>query len=173
MNIGELNLDIRISDCTACENLVVQDHSYYLTTPERPKLQIQLPGYTSKWMFDFSPEKINIFNSYSFGLSTSSSLTELPDGLYTLVYMICPYDQLFHTVYHVRQCKAQCKWDTFLKQSFDSCYDLSPEVNKLLNRIEYLMKGAEVFARDCEPEKAIELHQKAVELLERLECILE
>ena len=87
--------------------------------------------------------------------------------------MICPYDQLYQTVYYVRQCKAQCQWDTLLKKSFDSCYDLSPDVNMLLNKIEYLLKGAEIFANDCEPDKAIEIHQKAVELLNRLECILE
>jgi len=173
MSIGTLNLDIRVENCTSCNNLVLRDDSYYLETPEHPKIQIQVPGYNTKWTFDFTPETINIFNSYSFGLSTSTSLAEIPDGLYTLVYMICPYDQLFETVYHIRQCKAQCRWDTFLKNSFDSCNELSPEVNKLLNRIEYLMKGAEVFAADCETERALELHQKAVELLDRLECILE
>lgn len=173
MKIGELNLDIKVSNCSSCENLVIEDHSYYLTTPERPSIQIQLPGFNTTWTFDFTPEKTNIFNSYSFGVSPTSCLSELPDGLYTIKYMICPYDQLYQTVYYVRQCKAQCQWDTLLKKSFDSCYDLSPDVNMLLNKIEYLLKGAEIFANDCEPDKAIEIHQKAVELLNRLECILE
>lgn len=174
MNIGKLNLDIQVESCSSCKNLVVRDDSYYLEDPTFPKLQIKLPGSNLKYTFDFNFSKTNIFNSYSLGYSSSNEtdcLVDLPDGLYTLTYMICPYDELFEVVYHIRQCTAWCRWETFLKNSFDSCLDLSPEVEKLLNRIEYLLKGAKAFADDCNPEKAIELHQKAVELLNRLECI--
>lgn len=175
MNIGKLNLDIRVSDCSSCKNIAVADHSFYLETPIFPKLQVALPGSNLKYTFDFIPNQINIFNSYSLGYSSSNQtdeLVDLPDGLYTLTYMICPYDELFETVYYIRQCRAWCNWETFLKASFDSCLDLSPEVEKLLNRIEYLLKGAKSFAESCEPAKAMELHQKAVELLNRLQCIM-
>lgn len=172
MNVGTLKLDIRICECSSCDNLVLEDHSFYLTDqPERPKVQIAIPGYTSGILFDFIPSKSNIFNSYSFGLSNNDCLQELSDGLYTITYMICPYDELFQTIYHIRQCKSWCRWDKLLIKFFDSCLDLPSDSEKMLNKIEYLLKGAEAFAKDCEPDKAIELHQKAVELLTRLECV--
>lgn len=173
MNIGKLNLDVRVCDCSSCKNLVIEDHSYYLTDPEKAQIQITLPGIDNKkFTFEFNHSRTNIFNSYSFGLSKETSLINLPEGLYTITYMICPFDELFETTYYIRQCEAWCKWRSFLRQSFDSCLELSKEVEVLLNRIEFLLKGAEAFAEDCEPEKAVELHQKAIELLDRLECQL-
>lgn len=174
MAIGKLNLDIRIQDCSSCKNLVVQDHSFYLDSQESPRISIKLPGSNKVYSFEFTTGAANIFNSYSLGYSGSNDtdcLIDIPDGLYTITYAICPYDQLYVTIYHIRQCKAWCKWDTFLKNSFDSCLDLSPDAEKLLNRIEYLLKGAKAFAEDCDPERAMELHQKANDLLTRLECI--
>lgn len=175
MVIGQLNLDIVIEDCSSCKNLVVRDDSYYLTTPENPRLQITLPGYSKALTFDFNYSKINIFNSYSLGLSSSMNtdkLIDLPDGLYTLSYMICPYEQLYTTVYHIRQCKAWCEFDKCLQYLFDSCLDLDSKLTKQLEHVEWLLKGAKSFAEDCDSEKALKLHRKALELLESIKCQL-
>jgi hypothetical protein len=172
MSIGTQNIDLRIDTNSSCKNLVVKDHSFYLDEVESPKLQIQLPGRTTWFTFDFTPSEQNIFNSNSFNSAPTEELGLLEDGLYTIKYGFCPYDENTHIYYHIRQCQAWCKWEQFLKQSIDSCLDVSPDAEKILNRIEFLLKGAEIFANDCEPEKAIELHQKAVELLTRLECTI-
>lgn len=172
MSIGVQNIDLRFDSNSSCKNLVVQDHSYYLEAVEEPKIQIQLPGYTSWYTFDFNTSQTNIFNTNSFSSSPSDTLGNLQDGLYTIKYGFCPFETNTHLFYHIRQCQAWCKWESFLKQSIDSCLDVSPEAEKLLNRIEFLLRGAEIFAKDCDPEKALELHQKAVELLNRLECKL-
>lgn len=175
MNIGQLNLDIRVEDCTSCKNLVIRDDSYYLDTPESPRLQITLPGYTSSMSFEFNNSQINIYNSYSLGVSSSAdtdTLIDLPDGLYTLVYMICPYDQLYTTVYHIRQCQAWCDFDTYLKYLFDSCLDLDDKLKTKLEHVEWLLKGATAFADDCDTEKALKLHRKALELLTDIKCQL-
>lgn len=173
MAIGNLNLDLRVCPCSSCKNLVLEDHSYYLDTPESPRVNITTPGSSTPWTFEFTPNKSNIYNSYSFGSSLvadAECLGDLADGLYTIKYMICPYDELNKTIYHVRQCLSWCRWETLLRQFFTNCLDLSRDSQALLNRIEYLLKGAEAFAADCDPDKAMELHQKAVELLTRLEC---
>lgn len=174
-NIGKLNLDIRVQECSSCKNLVVADHSYYLTDPEKPHLQITLPGYSKSVTFDFNASQINIYNSYSLGLSRSSDsdkLLDLPDGLYILVYMICPYEDLFETVYHIRQCKAWCRFDEYLTHIFDSCLDLNSDLTRDLQHVEWLLKGAESFSKQCDPDKAISLHRKALELLDNIKCQL-
>jgi hypothetical protein len=174
MSIGNQHIEIIVDNNSSCKNLAIKDHSYYLNSEEieSPKLQIQLPGHSTWYTFDFNISQINIYNSYSFSLSPTDSLTNLPDGLYSIKYGFCPYDENTHLFYHLRQCQAWCKWEQFLKQSIDSCLDISPDAEKILNRIEFLLKGAEILANDCEPEKALELHQKAVELLTRLECTI-
>jgi hypothetical protein len=173
MSIGTLNLDIRIEECVSCKNLVVRDDSFYVETPEEPILLVTVPGYTTSKVLGFTTESSNIYNSYSFGLSPSTSLVDLPDGLYTMKYAICPHDENIITVYYIRQCIAWCQFDTYLKQSFDSCYDLDDSIKTDLQRIEWLLKGAKAFADGCDPDKAIALHQKAVELLNRIKCRLE
>lgn len=176
MKVGNLKLDIQVCDCSSCYNLVVQDHSYYLTTPEKPRLEIIMPGYETPMVFNFEAEKTNIFNSYSLLLSASAGsadLIELPDGLYQLTYRICPYEELYHTICHIRNCKAWCRWEKLLVTLTTSCYDLDPKMRDSLEKIEWLLKGSEALAKDCQCEKASEAHQKAIELLEDLECLVE
>lgn len=168
-----LNVDIRIDEDSSCKSLVVKDYSSYTADPTEPVLQIQLPGRTTWHTLDFNFSQINIYNSESFNLtSDDDELVTLSDGLYTIKYGFCPYDEFSYTFYHVRQCQAWCRWETLLKQSIDSCLDISRDAERLLNRIEFLLRGATVYAEDCDPETAIELHQKAVELIERLECTI-
>lgn len=174
MPIGKLNIELRVNTNSSCKTLVIADYSTYLETPESPRIQIQLPGASTWHTFAFTASQTNTFNSDSFLDSDEEEeeLTNLADGLYTIKYGFCPYEETSTTFYHVRQCLTWCRWHALLKQSFDSCLDLSKEMESLLNRIEYLMIGAEIYAKDCEPEKAIEFHQKAVELLDHLECII-
>lgn len=175
MTIGDLNLDIRISDCSSSRNLSIKDESFYLETPVSPRVVITMPGTCLTYAFDFVPSRINIYNSYSLGISASNEthcLVDLPDGLYKIQYMICPYDKLITTVYHIRQVCAWNRWEACLTHLFDSCLDISSKIEKELNKIEYLLKGATAFANSCNSEKSIELHQKAMELLKELECIL-
>lgn len=176
MNVGVLNLDIVIEECSSCKNLVVRDDSYYLTTPENPTITISLPGYSTAKVLEFDYSKINIFNSYSLGLSSSAgtnSLIDLPDGIYTIVYAICPYDDFNTKVYHLRACQAWCRFDTYLKSIFDSCLDLDPVISKDLQHVEWLLKGASAFAKDCDIKKAGDLYRKALELLDDIECRLQ
>ncbi len=176
MNIGNLNLAIRVDDNSSCKNLTIIDESYYLDTPERPRLMITLPGYSSALTFDgFNASQINIYNSYSLGLSNSAAtdcLIDIPDGLYQIVYMICPYDELYQPIYHIRQCKAWCDWNTAVMTMFDSCLDFNDDLKNRLERVEWLLKGATAFAQDCDPTKAIALHKKAVELITDIKCQL-
>lgn len=175
MNVGTLNLDITIEECSSCKNLVVRDDSYYLDTPESPTITISLPGYNTAKVLDFDDSKINIFNSYTLGLSKSAAtdkLIDLPDGLYTIVYAICPFDDFNIKVYYLRTCKAWCMYDTYLKQIFDSCLNVDPVLSQKLQHVEWLLKGGVAFAKDCNPDKAILLYKKALELLEDVKCQL-
>lgn len=175
MSIGELNLDLRIEECSSCKNLVVRDDSYYLDDPVNPIVTITIPGYSTAKVIEFDHSKVNIFNSYSLGLSASAntdSLIVLPDGLYKIVYAICPYDEIYKTFYHMRQCQAWCDYDTNLRALIDNCYDLDPVIAKKLQHAEWLLKGASAYAKACETDKAVAVHRKAIELLDEISCQL-
>lgn len=172
MNIGELNLDIQVSTCSSCYNLVLEDHSYYLSTPEKPVIDITPPGFTSPIIFEFNASKTNIFTSYSFGLSPTTEVSQLPDGLYTITYKICPYDELYEKFYHIRTCKIRCAWDKQFLKIFDNCF--SPDEKTLFNlkQVDALIIGAEIAAKACDPDKAVLMLRKANELITKFDCEL-
>ena len=176
MSVGKLNLDITVEECSSCKNLVIRDDSHYLDTPENPTVTISLPGYSTAKVLSFDYSKINIYNSYTLGLSSSAQTTDLidlPDGVYTITYAICPYDELNVKVYHLRACLAWCRFDKAVKALFDSCYNVDQNLSKKLQHIEWLLKGASVFAGDCEVQKAVDMYRLATDLLEEIECQLE
>ena len=170
MSIGTQNIDLRVDYNSSCKNLVIADHSYYLDIVEFPKIQILLPGSDNWFTFDFEQSKYNKFNSFDFNLSPEDSLVCLPDGLYEIKYSICPHDENLYKYYHLRQCQAWSEWKDLLISSFDSCFDICEESEKTLNKIEYLLKGAEAYNENCDNETALLLHQKALKLLKNLKC---
>lgn len=170
MNIGELNLELQVSTCSSCYNLVIEDHSYYLENPEKPQIEIVPPGFTSPFIFEFSAQKTNIFNSYSFGLSTAGSLSELPDGLYTITYRICPHDELYTKLYYSRTCEIRCSWEKKFLSIFSNCYEPTPSVLEKLKEIDALIIASELAAKNCDPSLSIAFLRKANDLLTNLTC---
>jgi len=172
MNIGVLRFDVQVATCSSCYNLVIEDYSYYLDTPEKPQVQITPPGFTTPIIFQFNASKKNIFTSYSFGLSTTTELSLLPDGLYTIVYSICPHGELYEKFYHVRTCRIRCAWDKQFLKIFNNCFEPDEKTLTKLKHIDALIIGSEIAAKDCDPDKAMLMLRKANELLTQFDCEL-
>ncbi len=163
----KLNLNLEILKPSSCNYLLVLDTSTYPFTPTSATLKVYLPGYSNAYTFeDFTVSQVNSYNSYNFDLSVEDELTELPDGLYKFVFDTCPTTETL-TVYHLRACKLRCRLAKLWAKCFLSCHD--DEALLRLDRIEFLIRGAEANAEMCNPTEATNLYTKAYELLQRIE----
>jgi hypothetical protein len=163
--------NIEILSAKDCAYLSILDTSFYPIPVDTANLTVTVPGYDTPFEFEFTLGEVNILNSYSFGFTTSetSDFAPLPDGVYILNLATCP-DTGECTRYHLRTCKINCRLAEQWAQYID-CMTCSENemVLKELDRIEFLLKGAEAHADLCNPAKARELYIKADDLLRRVE----
>jgi len=165
MNV-QLNLEVlKAKDCSY---LTVIDTSVYPITPDTANIFIGVPGYDSAYEFSYLIGETNTYNSYNFGFTTSvtTDFTALPDGVYSLTITTCP-DTGVNSRYHLRTCKIDCRLAVQWAKYVDCCDD--EKILYMLDKIEFLLKGAEAHADLCNPTKATELYKKADDLLRRLE----
>lgn len=91
-------LDFEIIPTGNPKTLVFLDSSDYFREPERPLLEITLPGYSKYFLVNITARRLNTFNSNTIGLTdllNNDQLVTLPDGIYTYKYKICPYDETY------------------------------------------------------------------------------
>lgn len=91
-------LDFEIIPTGNPKTLVFLDSSDYFREPEKPLLEITLPGYSKYFLLNIVARKLNTFNSNTIGLTellNDDCLVDLPDGIYTYKYKICPYDETY------------------------------------------------------------------------------
>lgn len=151
-----------------CSYLSILDTSFFPTPVASADIYVTLPGYGTPFKLNFTLGQVNIFNSYSFGLTTSSTsdFSELPDGVYTINLTTCPDtgDCIRH---HLRTCKIDCRLGAQWAKYIQGCED--EKTLYYLDRVEFLLRGAEANADLCNVAKATELYKKADDLLRRLE----
>jgi hypothetical protein len=163
-----VHLNLEVYKAKDCSFLSVLDTSFYPVPPTSAELNVTVPGYSTPHNFVFVLGEINILNSYTFGFTTSQTqdFTELPDGLYTLILRTCP-DLGENKRYHLRTCKIDCRLAAQWVKYLDCCDD--EKMLYYLDRIDFLLRGAEAQADLCNPKKATELYIKADDLLRRIE----
>lgn len=143
--IQKNNIDFEILDTGNSKTLVFLDSSEYYKEPETPLLEITLPGFTKYFLANINARKINTFNSNTIGMTetfNSHELVDLPDGVWTFVYKICPYDEVFIQKYYLRTV----------------CLD-----NKISEIFEYIRLS------DCDVERDSKLKQDIVDMLLAIE----
>jgi hypothetical protein len=105
LGIRKHNLNFDILDTGNPRTLIFLDSSEYFEEPDRPLLEVTLPGYTKYFLLNVAARKVNTFNSNTIGLTetlNSHNLVNLPDGLWTLKFKVCPYDKVYVQKYHLR-----------------------------------------------------------------------
>jgi hypothetical protein len=162
-----VKLNLEITKAKDCGFISIQDTSYYPIPPESANLQVDVPGYETPYEFEFVLGEINILNAYSFGYVTSEvDAGDLPDGVYNFVLTTCP-DLGTNSRFHLRTCKIDCRLAEQWAKYIDCCDD--EKMLYYLDRVDFLLRGAEAHADLCNPEKATELYRKADDLLRRIE----
>jgi len=160
--------NIEVLPAKDCAYLSILDTSFYPVPVDSATMFITVPGYSTPFQFLFNLGEVNIYNSYSFGFTTSQTgdFVELPDGVYELNLATCP-DTGVCQRFHLRTCKINCRLAYQWAQYVDCCDD--EKMLTYLDRIEFLLKGAEAHADLCNVAKSTELYRKADDLLRRLE----
>lgn len=105
LGIRKHTLSFEILNTGNPKTLVFLDSSDYYEEPERPLLEITLPGYNKYFLVNVVARKVNTFNSNTIGMTetlSSHNLVNLPDGVWTLKFKVCPYDKVYIQKYHLR-----------------------------------------------------------------------
>lgn len=164
-----IKLNLEVYKSKDCGSMAVLDTSYYPVAPDTASITIDVPGYDTPYNFPFVLNEINILNAYSFGLVASdedSAQYQLPDGVYHLTITTCP-DLGLNSRFHLRTCNIDCRLAAQWVKYVDCCDD--EKMLYYLDKIDFLLRGAEAHADLCNPEKATELYRKADDLLRRIE----
>lgn len=159
-------------------SIVLLDQSSYIQTPQLPLLEVTLPGYTGAIQIPYTPNSIITLNSDNLSLTDPCDydyLADLPDGVYQITMMICPYTDLYNKQCYLKATQLENQYNNLLLNLDLHCKCL--EENKLeqeLIHIDILIQSAKAESRICNIQKATQKYQaacKAVEsLLRKLNC---
>ena len=169
-------LDFEILELNNIYNIYFLDSSYYYEIPETPIVKIVVPGYNYVLSVNIIPNKINIFNSSKLGITNvlnNDDFTILPDGLYSITYQICPYDQLYKTKHYIRTDNISCKLD-LIYSKLDLDTNCLEETKKELLNIQLLIDSSKANARINNTKKAqkdFELFCKKINRLYNVLCL--
>lgn len=148
---GKINIDFQIVDTDDPLCLIVADSSYWQLIEGKPAIiEITIPGASDPVTNTFQKNSLNIFNSINLGLTCpncdDASLTELPDGVYTIVVKGSPDS------FQKEKCYLRT---TLLRLELDKIYikanlldrTTSKDLIEKLNMINLLIRAAEANLR--------------------------
>ena len=169
IDIQSYNIDFSVLDDNNPETLIILDKSTYLDIPEKPLLDITLPGYTGYLEVPYTPNKISLYNSDSLGLTTPSEgdcIAQLPDGVYQINMKICPYDQFFTNRCYLKSSQFNISYQILLL-TFDqitTCYN-QQDLKYAIIDLDILIQSAKAEADRCNVERATYKYNAAVSKL--------
>lgn len=164
-------LDFEIIPTGNPETLVFIDSSDYYAEPERPLLEITLPGYKKYFLVNVVARRVNTFNSNTIGFSevlNEGCLVDLPDGIYSFRYKICPYDKIFKDKKFFRTTLIRKRLADLYERLDAADCDHKDKINPSdLVEINALIEGAEAVVSKNE-KKANSFYQLADKLISKL-----
>lgn len=98
IGIDSYIIDFLILESNDPKTIVLLDRSHYLAMPEKPMLEVTLPGFTGHIEVPYKINGITVLDSDTLGLTESCEYgghADLPDGVYQIKMKVCPYDELF------------------------------------------------------------------------------
>lgn len=166
-------LDFEILNTGNSKTLVFLDSSEYNGNPEKPLLEVTLPGHNKYFLLNVVARKLNTFNSNTIGLTetlNSHDIVNLPDGVWRLKFKVCPYDKVYIQKYHLRTVTLEENIQKFFDWLDISDCDIA-ETEKYKNDIVdifILKEAAKANAIKGRIKKASDQYQKANDLITNL-----
>lgn len=162
-------LDFEILDLDNPRNLVFIDGSTYLEKyPEKPILEITLPGFNEYFLVNIAPKTVNVLNANTIGItktfqSSYDCLVDLPDGVWTFTYRVCPYDSVYLTknILISSQLNVKLEYLYMKLEGTDCSLKEDRQLKNKLVDIDIFLKTAKAYAKECNITKASNFYQIA------------
>ena len=168
-------LDFEVVDTGNLKTLVFIDSSQYIENPEKPILEIILPGMNKYILINIAARKVNTFTSNTLNLTPTilndCSLLDLPDGVYVFKYKICPYQYINRVKTYLRVTNILSRLKTVLDTlQFADCNedDIKEEITNIFILIESAKASAELGNTDRASNKYQLADKKVNFLLDKL-----
>lgn len=154
------------------KEIILLDQSKYLDNPEKPILQVILPGFIKPVEIEYLPNSIIVLNSDSVKLTDECDydyLADLPDGVYQIRMAVCPYDELNYKLCYLKSTILTGRLQNLLL-TYDNCncFDIKDFQQSFLN-ISILIDSAKAEALSCNIDKASKKYQTALNELNYIE----
>lgn len=168
LGLHEHNLDFEILETGNSKTLVFVDSSTYMEEPERPLLEVIMPGYTKYFLVNVNARNVNTFNSSTLGFNEvlkKECLVDLPDGVWQFKYKICPYKYVYIVKKSMRVTLLLNKLKSlYNKIDLSECAGKNDDLLKIgLVDIHILIEGAKAVV-----EKNSKMAEKYYRLADRL-----
>lgn len=164
-------LDFEILETGNTKTLVFMDSSQYMKPPDRPLLEVFLPGFNKYLLTNVVPSQLNTFNANTLGLSQTLNvnfLQDLPDGVWEFKYKICPYDLIYIVKKHMRITmltnKLRALYNDINLDGCDCPDQTSAYINKQLTQINVLIRGSQLVVNK-DSKKASKYYKLADKLI--------
>lgn len=165
-------IDFEVLKTNSCKSLKVLDMSNWsIAESDGAYISILTPGNTKPINHVFQKNQINSYNVVSLNLSDIvdySSLTPLPDGIYTISLMRCLDDPNEVTKYWLQDCQIRCQVARKLISVDLICTPCRKELLKEIQDIILFLDAAQAQTDSCNVSKAMEYYRYASTLLERI-----
>lgn len=172
LGIKRTILDFEILETGNPQTLVFVDSSQYIEPPDRPLLEVFLPGYDKYLLTNVAANQVNTFNSNTLGLANAlfiNHLTVLPDGIWKFRFKICPYNYIFIDKSYMRTTLLELKLDQAYNQiDLLKCMDKTTAyILDELTKVEILIKGAKA-AVNKDEKKSYSYYQLANRIVDEI-----
>lgn len=165
-------IDFAVLENNNPKTIVLLDQSSYLTPAQKPLLQVTLPGFTGSVQVPYAPNTIITLNSDSLSLTEPCDYdytAELPDGVYEIIMMVCPYNELFNKQCYLKTTQLDVQYRNLLLNLDINCKCLDEK--KLKEQIidaDILIQSAKAECSICNIEKSMQKYRTAVKLIESI-----
>lgn len=181
-SVTQHQLALEIPEQSCCDRIRIYDASVYASgiAVDCETLEIKIPGYSNTVTFAYTDATDpldqgfdNIYTTVDLGLQAagSSTLSCLPDGLWTFQYSVSPNDQVNVKYYHLRTCNALTEYYKELcKIQLAECEPTAEMKQHLadLRYIKMLYDAAKAKVEYCHaPDQGVAMLQYANKLMKK------
>lgn len=172
LGIDTYIIDFAVLESNDPKSITILDKSVYLDVPEKPLLDIILPGFTGVISVPYLQGTIITINSDNLHLTEAceyGELASLPDGVYQITMKVCPYDELFTKKCWLKTSALQAMFQNVLLGLDDTCFlSEDKKVRETIMDIEILLLSAKAEVNICNVQKATLKYQTALKKIQSL-----
>lgn len=172
IDIQTYKLDLIFLKNNDPKSIAILDQSTYLSDPQLPLLQVIPPGFTGALQVPYAPNTITILNSDNLTLTDVTEcgdLMDLPDGVWQITQMVCPYDELYTKKCYLKTTQFDNAFsNALLNYREDLSFIDKNEYEKSIIEADILIQSAQAETYFCNIDKATQKYKKALSIVNNL-----